>query len=1091
MSRRIRVLVLMVLFVSIVLQLPMRIAQSQLVDTYYPSGYNLLGSTAYVSGALVDLQSDNGAYMSFRSFDTSTVSRPIANMNFTADSLGWVYSEVDAKGYASDGGWQSSGGNTLGSGGGNHRVIYNDNDNKQPASSVTDIVRITYAFTTPSEAWDSQGASFAWKYSLDSGSYTTQTLTVRAKLLNATDYVLETLYSTSTMQTSWQYVTNLAIAASLQTSTAYKLQLEFSILNGGAGNKANIFQVSIYWDDAGVRFEKLQQTIEVEFTGVANNYTWTQLVWTVDSAWTAPSVSVTLQLYNYALSAYSTSGDGYIAYTSSATANTDETQSQTITTSANDFHDAAGNWKLKVKGVKSIGTQFDFNADLVKSKVIYVGHNIVVVNVTASPTTVLVGGSVTVNVTVKNEGFVSESFDVNATYDNTLIGTQPVTNLAAGASITATFLWNTTGVALGTYTIKGAASQVSGETKIDDNVKVDGTVKVVKPPVAAFTYSPSKPLVGEVVTFDASASTPDGGTIVSYRWDFGDINVTTVSDSTITHVYSTYGTYNVNLTVTDSDGLSDSDWKLVKIYIGPTADFSYSPIPPIVNEAVTFNASASSDPDGSVASYRWDFDDGNVTTVYTSTIVHVFTAPATYSVNLTVTDNDGFTDSIVKFVSLGQFPTADFTWTPLNPLAGALATFNASASTPNGGTIVSYRWDFGDGNVTTVADPIILHSYAAYGTYSVNLTVTDSEGLSDSVTKPVTVIAYPKASFVFSPTTPLAGESVTFNASASIPEGGTIVDYKWDFGDGNVTTTASPTIVHVYTVFGNYLVNLTVTDSESLSDSITKSITVIDYPTANFTYLPALPLVGELITFDASGSAPNGGTIVSYEWNFGDGNITTETISTITHAYTNVGTYTVSLNVTDSEGLSHSLSKMVTVYVHDVAVVDVVVTYPYSASWAYAGWSVNITVLVRNSGNFTEDFTVAVYGNRTVTESILVGNKSVAGLGPGSETWLTFTWDTSGLLYGNYTIKAESSIVPNEYNVANNVLFKGVVKLGFPGDATGDGFVDGSDLGILAGSWFQTYPNPAYDWHADFNGDGIVDGSDLGILAANWFKGIP
>jgi len=316
------------------------------------------------------LVSDNSGYMTFRSYaSASSTSTPITNMNFTSDSSGWAYTEVDAKGYCYDGGWQSSGGNTLGSGGGCHRVYYNDPASNLPGGSVTDIMRITYSFTTPSTSWYSQKASFAWEYSLDSGSYTTQTLTVKAKLLNATDGVLETLYSTTTMQTSWQYQTNLAIVSALSTSTTYKLQLEFSIVNGGAGNKADIFQVSIYWDDAGVKFTYYSEyTMEVEFTGSSNTYDWTQIVWTVDSSFTTSSVTITLQLYNYDAGQYPDSGDGYMTDTIGTT---DVTKTQTITTNPTNFQDGSGNWKIKVKGVKSTTSQFDFNADWVEFKPSY------------------------------------------------------------------------------------------------------------------------------------------------------------------------------------------------------------------------------------------------------------------------------------------------------------------------------------------------------------------------------------------------------------------------------------------------------------------------------------------------------------------------------------------------------------------------------------------------------------------------------------------------------------------------------------------------------------------------------------------------
>jgi len=108
-----------------------------------------------------------------------------------------------------------------------------------------------------------------------------------------------------------------------------------------------------------------EYTMEVEFLGSSNTEDWTELTWTIDSAWTSGSMSVTLQLYNYALGNYPTSGDGYISYLTSS-ANTDETQSQTITQDPIDFRNATGYWKMKVKGVKVTDTSFDFKADWVE-----------------------------------------------------------------------------------------------------------------------------------------------------------------------------------------------------------------------------------------------------------------------------------------------------------------------------------------------------------------------------------------------------------------------------------------------------------------------------------------------------------------------------------------------------------------------------------------------------------------------------------------------------------------------------------------------------------------------------------------------------
>jgi KaiC/GvpD/RAD55 family RecA-like ATPase len=222
-----------------------------------------------------------------------------------------------------------------------------------------------------------------------------------------------------------------------------------------------------------------EYTMEVEFTGSADTYYWSQLVWTVDSAWTTGSVSVTLQLYNYTLGAYSASGDGYIAYTSSATSNTEENQSQTITAKSTDFRDDLGNWKMKIKGVKSTTSQFDFKADLIKYEVTSAPpHDITVLNVTHSPTSVYPGEIVRINVTVKNEGGTTENFNVTVYYNNTPIEEQTVSGLAPSANITLTFNWNTTGVSPSTYTIKAIADIVLGETDTADNTYLDGYVEV-------------------------------------------------------------------------------------------------------------------------------------------------------------------------------------------------------------------------------------------------------------------------------------------------------------------------------------------------------------------------------------------------------------------------------------------------------------------------------------------------------------------------------------------------------------------------------------------------------------------------------------
>jgi hypothetical protein len=113
-----------------------------------------------------------------------------------------------------------------------------------------------------------------------------------------------------------------------------------------------------------------EYTMQVEFTGSSNTEDWNQANWTVNSAWTTGSVNVTLQLYNYTLNGFPTSGNGYISYTSNSTANTDENETQMIDVDPTDFRNATGYWKIQILGVKTTTTQFDFKTDWIEFRVL-------------------------------------------------------------------------------------------------------------------------------------------------------------------------------------------------------------------------------------------------------------------------------------------------------------------------------------------------------------------------------------------------------------------------------------------------------------------------------------------------------------------------------------------------------------------------------------------------------------------------------------------------------------------------------------------------------------------------------------------------
>ena len=181
----------------------------------------------------------------------------------------------------------------------------------------------------------------------------------------------------------------------------------------------------------------------------------------------------------------------------------------------------------------------------------------------------------------------------------------------------------------------------------------------------------------------------------------------------------------------------------VKISVGvnkaPKADFVYSPSSPKVSDMVNFNAANSSDEDGTIVSYDWDFGNGHTGTgVQTSC---QYSAAATYKVTLVVKDNLGATASARQDVVVkgNESPTARFTYSPLSPKVGDTVYFNASASTDPDGSIVSYAWDFGDGYAAS--DVQATHQFAAAKAYSVTLVVRDNLGAAGVTSQTVTVAA--------------------------------------------------------------------------------------------------------------------------------------------------------------------------------------------------------------------------------------------------------------------------------------------------------------------------------------------------------------
>jgi parallel beta-helix repeat protein len=268
-------------------------------------------------------------------------------------------------------------------------------------------------------------------------------------------------------------------------------------------------------------------------------------------------------------------------------------------------------------------------------------------------------------------------------------------------------------------------------------------------PVAALTVTPASGTEPLAVTADASGSSDPDGSVASYRFDFGDGTVVGPQPgATATHSYAA-GNWTATVTVTDNGGATGSTSTPVAVSpassnLPPVATLAVTPASGTEPLAVTADASGSSDPDGTIASYRFDFGDGTVVGPQPgATATHTYAA-GNWTATVTVTDNLGATGSkstavAVSPVPSNQPPVAALTVTPTLGTEPLAVTADASGSSDPDGTIASYRFDFGDG---TVVGPqpgaTATHSYAA-GNWTATVTVTDDAGATASASMPVNV----------------------------------------------------------------------------------------------------------------------------------------------------------------------------------------------------------------------------------------------------------------------------------------------------------------------------------------------------------------
>ncbi|WP_421875097.1 PKD domain-containing protein [Marinoscillum sp.] len=246
-------------------------------------------------------------------------------------------------------------------------------------------------------------------------------------------------------------------------------------------------------------------------------------------------------------------------------------------------------------------------------------------------------------------------------------------------------------------------------------------------------------------------------------------------------------------------------------------------------------------------------------------------------------------------------PNVSFSTTPT--CVGEVVSFS-NTSSANGSPLASYSWDFGDGEGSSVRNPV--HTFTTPGTKNVTLTVIDDNGDRAEVTNSVTI--YPKASTAFNITTTdrCVGVTQSFSNTSSISSG--TYSSSWTFGDGGSSTANNPS--YTYSTPGTYTVTLTTSSNNSCTETASRQITIYPEPTADFTFSGDVCL-GEAISFTNNSAIESGN--LTYSWDFDD--LSTSTEINPQHTFSTVGAYDVALTVTSEDGSCEDVvTKTVNVY---------------------------------------------------------------------------------------------------------------------------------------------------------------------------------
>lgn len=430
--------------------------------------------------------------------------------------------------------------------------------------------------------------------------------------------------------------------------------------------------------------------------------------------------------------------------------------------------------------------------------------------------------------------------------------------------------------ALGTYNVRLTVTNGACAHTITLPVKLVAEL-------ADFTANKTTACKDETVIFDAINSNP--ANVAQYHWVIDGRDIIGQRGTRLS--FPNNGSYSVTLTITDLNGCTDT--KTVNNYItitGPVASFNAPDTGGCKNSNITFTDQST--PAGTIRQWQWDFGDGQSQTYTAPPFTHNYRDTGLFNVKLTVTDNIGCThDTTISSMIRITEPQAMFKAAATKFCPGGELQFTDTSK----GYITAWHWDFGDGNTSNLKNPIHIYT-GPDAMYTVKLTVTDTTGCTDTITKVNYIdVKRPKPSFTMSDSASICPPLETrFFIGGSDYE-----SYLWDFGDGQTSNLRDPR--HFFNSYGTFEVKLYVAGYGGCVDSAVKTVNVYDpYTATDINYTPLEGCNAFNVDFNIT-TPPN----TTFHLHFGDNGVDSSQASTLTHYYSMPSFYTPMIILKDRQ----------------------------------------------------------------------------------------------------------------------------------------------------------------------------------------------